>query len=158
MSHSILVIEDAPNWQQQLAEILRDEGYTVEIAGDYLAALRQLRHNNFDALVVDLRLSDSETDCSGMELLGDAYDREIPAIIVTGYGTPELAQEAYHSYGVYDFISKYPFSSDDFRESVRHAIAARRARRQPAPLTPEQRKIYDETIRKLFRGEPIEFR
>ena len=157
MPQSILVIEDAPNWQEQLTSILLDEGYKVEIAGDYIKALARLRHNAFDLLVVDLRLSESEVDRSGMDLLSDAYERQIPVVIVTGYGTPELAKEAYHDYGAYDFIAKGKFDGDHFRGSIKRAIATSQVRQRPEPLTSEQKKKFEETVRKMFRGEIIKF-
>jgi len=153
MSESILVVDDTENWREQLASILRDEQYTVETASDYIEALGQLRRGDFALLVIDLRLSASEADPSGMDLLSDAYERQFPTIIVTGYGTPILAKEAYRQYGVYDFIAKDGFDSNRFRGSVRQAIAAH----QTPPLTPEQKRRFDEVIRKIFRGELIEF-
>lgn len=159
MALSILVIEDTPNWQEQFGLILRDEGYTVEIAGDLIEALARLRQADFDMLVLDLRLSDSvATDRSGMELLNDAYERQIPTVIVTGYGTPELAKKAFRDFGVYDFITKDKFDADRFRASIKKAIAAHQAQQHPEPLTPEQKKTFDETIRKIFRGEEIKLR
>lgn len=158
MDQPVLVVEDNLNWREQLTSILRDEGYAVETASDYVEALGQLRRRAFDLLVVDLRLSDAdETNRKGMGLLNDAYERQIPTIIVTGYGTSELAEEAYHEYGVYDFISKGNFDSGRFRESVKQAIAIHQARRRPKALTPEQKRRFDETIRKIFRGEAIKF-
>lgn len=157
MSQSILVIEDAPNWQGQLTSILHEEGYKVETADDYIEALARLRHNGFALLVIDLRLSESETDRSGMDILSDAYEQQIPVVIVTAYGTLELAQQAFHDYGVYDFIDKHKFDGDHFRESIKQAIATNQLRQRPEPLTPEQKKKFEETVRKMFRGETVEF-
>jgi DNA-binding NtrC family response regulator len=159
MALSILVIEDTLGWQEQFGLILRDEGYIVEIVGDLIEALARLRQADFDMLIVDLRLSDSvATDLSGMDLLNDAYERQIPAVIVTGYGTPELAKEAFRDYGVYDFMSKDNFDADHFRVRIKNAIATHQAQQQPKPLTPEQKKTFDKTIRKIFRGEEIKLK
>ncbi len=157
MPLSILVIEDASNWREQLTSILHDEGYAVKTAGNYLEALRLLRHNVFDLVVIDLRLGEPETDRSGMDLLSDAYERQIPTIVVTGYGTRELAEEAFRDYGVYDFIAKDKFDADKFRENIKIAVETSQRRQHPEPLTPEQKVKFEETIRKMFRGETIEF-
>jgi len=121
----ILVVEDMPDWQGRLRDILEDEGYVVEMAASFGEALGELRRKSFDLVVVDLRLSlEYEENRSGVPLLEYVHDRQIPSIVVTGYGTVELAKEAYEKYGVFDFLDKASFDPVRFREHVKEAIAS----------------------------------
>jgi len=158
MSQCILVIEDKLKWQELLTSILQDEGYKFEVANNYIEALGKIQHQDFGVLIVDLRLSDSdESNRKGMDLLTYAYERQIPSIIVTGYGTPELADEAYSQYGVCDFIPKDNFDTDRFRESIKRALLHSQKRQQPEILTPDQKRKFDEIIQKILSGTRIDF-
>ncbi|MFQ5852402.1 MAG: response regulator [Candidatus Binatia bacterium] len=156
----ILLVEDEKNWQDMLHSILEEEGYEAEIALSYGEALGELRRKAFDLAVIDLRLVSSidEENLDGMALLGDALNRRVPVIVVTGYGTPKLVEEAYGEYGVFSFLEKKNFDSSRFRELTREAIAATKEVRQvQEELTPEQKKEFRELTKRLFRGEVIDF-
>jgi len=156
----ILIVEDEKNWQDLLHSIVEEEGYEAEIALSYGEALGELQRKAFSLAVVDLRLvsSTDEENLDGMALLGDAFDRRVPVIIVTGYGTPTIVKKAYGEYGVFSFLEKKSFDSSRFRELMKEAIAAtKEARQMQEELTPEQKKEFRELTKRLFRGEVINF-
>jgi CheY-like chemotaxis protein len=83
----ILVVEDMPDWRDQLQATLRRDGYDINTAPSYGEALAELRRNPYDLALVDLRLSPAdESNRDGMELLRDLDKVKIPAVVVTGYG------------------------------------------------------------------------
>lgn len=128
-SAKILLVEDERVWRRKLQRILEREEYKVETAAGYGEALGKLRQGGFDLAIVDLRLGPDEAlgdygerDLAGMALLDDAAERQIPTIVVTGYGTVELARRAYEDYDVLWFLDKATFEIDRFREIIRQAL------------------------------------
>jgi len=73
---SVLVVEDHPGVRESAVSLLRQSGYRVSAAADGVEALGLLRAENFDVLILDLRLP----RMNGPELL-DALDTP-PRVIV----------------------------------------------------------------------------
>jgi CheY-like chemotaxis protein len=120
----ILLVEDERVWRRKLRKILEREGYKVETAASYGEALGRLCKESFRLVVTDLRLGPKEhqKDYGGIALLDDAAERQIPTIVVTGYGTVQLARRAYEDYDVLQFLSKGTFEARRFIEIVRQAL------------------------------------
>jgi DNA-binding NtrC family response regulator len=80
---TFLLVDDNLAFAENLAEILRDEGHEVVIAGSGEAALEAARGRRFDALVTDMRMP----VMSGAKLVHEIRrgDPELPAIVVTAY-------------------------------------------------------------------------
>ncbi len=79
----VLVVEDDPQDRAQLASILGDAGYAVELATTGAEALLCFRERTFAAATIDLLLP----DMSGLDLLaalhGEGGRARIPIIVVT---------------------------------------------------------------------------
>ena len=56
MAETILVVEDEPSLQETLVYTLEKQGYTVETAGDGLAAIEAARRMTPDLIVLDIML------------------------------------------------------------------------------------------------------
>lgn len=89
---SILVVDDEVDTCQNLADILTDLGYHVDMAHDGQAALELIRRSGYDIALLDLKMP-------GMD--GLTLYREIKklrsgtvAIIVTAYASSATAEEA----------------------------------------------------------------
>ncbi len=81
MGRRVLVVDDLI----QVAESIRDElrsYFEVDIATSGVEAMRLLRKNRYDGLVVDVEL---EAGISGLELVARvrAHDRAIPILLVS---------------------------------------------------------------------------
>ncbi len=80
---AVLVVEDDPHDQAQLASVLSDAGYAVELASTGAEALMRFRERTFAAVTIDLLLP----DMSGLDLLAALYGERggsrIPIIVVT---------------------------------------------------------------------------
>jgi len=72
-------------------------------------------------ILTDLRMPDADGFEFAKEVL--SIDKDIPIILMTGYGDVSLAVEAM-KYGVYDFIEK-PFDTDYLIETLKRAIEKR---------------------------------
>jgi DNA-binding response OmpR family regulator len=73
MSKKILLVEDDIAYQKAIGGELEDEGYNVETAETEQEAREKLKENDFDLLIVDIRLP---SDFEGLELTEDLRKQE----------------------------------------------------------------------------------
>lgn len=99
----ILIVEDDVENRTAMVRVLGRAGYKTTEADNGEQALHRILKQNADILISDLRLPGLD----GIELLKRAKvaSPEIEVILVTGYGTVEIAVEALKA-GAYDFITK----------------------------------------------------
>ncbi|MBI4717509.1 MAG: sigma-54-dependent Fis family transcriptional regulator [Planctomycetes bacterium] len=115
----ILVVDDDRIILESLAEFLRLEGYQVEAAPGFHAAVQMLDRQSVDLVISDVNLPGG----SGFELLHLVRKRapETVVIMITGYGTIESAVEAIKM-GAYDYLTK-PIVDDELKLCVERAMA-----------------------------------
>jgi two-component system response regulator MprA len=90
----VLVVEDEAKSARMLAQLLRDDGFDVELAFDGAAAISRLSRSPVpDALVTDFRMA--HVDGVAVASYARSRQADMPVIIVTGY--PELVQRLAHS-------------------------------------------------------------
>ena len=113
----IMIIDDEPIVGKRLKQALRKFGIDVEVFEDSEGALNRLKDKNFDIVVTDIRMDKVD----GIQILEDVLEHSdhTKVIIITGYATIEVAQEALTK-GAFDFIAK-PFKPDDLRAAVNKA-------------------------------------
>jgi ActR/RegA family two-component response regulator len=119
--YGILVIEDDSAWSEALADILRRDGYRVDIVPDSQSAVEQLREDIFRLAIVDLKLGPTDSpDVEGMKLLKYINSQlpRIEVIVVTGVPSVQRVIDAFKHYNVYHFFSKCEFSVEAFRRAV----------------------------------------
>lgn len=82
MAH-LLVVDDEGDIRHLYAAELEDEGHSVVTCGNRNEALEQLRHQDFDLIILDIQLEQE----SGLELLQKiAHEKEnTPVILCTAY-------------------------------------------------------------------------
>lgn len=116
--NTILVVDDEPNYQVVLAELLREEGYEVYTAGGGEEALKLARETDLDLIITDMRMP----GMSGLELLKAAksLNRDLPVIMITAFGEVEKAVEAMRA-GAFNYLVK-PFNNDELVVSIRKAM------------------------------------
>ncbi len=105
----ILVIDDYPNWQKLMTEILVEEGYEVDCAGSHDEAKTLIQNNNYKVAILDIRLIDDQHyNVGGLLLLKEirTYSPRIRVVILTGYPTTEQRELAINEYGADEYISK----------------------------------------------------
>src|SRR3989338_6564598 len=91
-NYQILIVDDEPLIRKSLYEILRIDGYRVQMAASGEEALDILEKNEIDIVVTDFKLP----KISGLQLLQEIKSRTPKAevILITGYGSIESAVEA----------------------------------------------------------------
>ncbi len=115
----ILVVDDEAAERITLGEVLRLEGYRVELAASGEAALLTAQQNGpFDVVVLDLRLPGMD----GVQVLEHlhAFAPETVVILITGYGTLETAIQAMRK-GAYDYLLK-PCPVEEILAAVRRGV------------------------------------
>jgi len=133
----ILVVDDDPEMCRLLADVLTEEGHTVETAirgEDALATLS----DHMDLLITDLNLKGMK----GLELMHQVkqHKPEVSVIIITAFGTIESAIEAMKA-GAYDYIAK-PLKTDELSFVVQKALQEGALRHEVARLRKEIGKDY----------------
>ncbi len=118
----ILVVEDKASLRQMLHATLEGAGYEVETASEGKAALRTLKEKRYLLVITDLRLPGAD----GMQVLRQAResDPDVPVIVMTGYGSVELAVEAMKE-GAFDFLTK-PVDMDHLLLLIGRVVDQRR--------------------------------
>ena len=98
-----LVVDDDYDVRTFLAGVLAKQGVTVATAGSGAEAMAVLGREEFDVVLLDLRL----LDASGLDVLRWARGAEIDTefIVLTGHAEVETAVEAMRL-GAYDFLAK----------------------------------------------------
>src|SRR5512143_3884072 len=127
---TILIVEDATKMQRLLDLNLKEEGYTVHIAGDAEAGLNLLRQEKIDLILTDLKLP----GMSGLEFLQAAKraNAMVPVVLMTAYGTVETAVEAMKA-GASDYVLK-PFSMEEIQLILRKELDVRSLREENRSL------------------------
>ena len=91
---TVLVVDDEPNVRDYLAQILRDAGFNVLVAGDGEEALAIIRKQRPDFISLDLVMPRKTGHKLLYELRKDKDLARIPVVIVTAHGQDELGQNA----------------------------------------------------------------
>ncbi len=136
MKGSLLIIDDEPDIRLVMSANLKKEGYEVETAEDGAVALQKLESRDFDAIIVDHQMP----RLTGMEFLDrlrngqrGGWDRnEIPVIVVTAYGTIEMAVKAMKD-GAYSYLTK-PIQYEELSMQVKNAVERRKLSREVETL------------------------
>ena len=141
----ILVADDQPDLIDALRLLLKREDIHVDSAGSPEAALSAIAAGSFDLLLMDLNYTtDTTSGREGIDLLSrvQALDHELPIVVMTGWGSVDLAVEAMRR-GVRNFVQK-PWDNAQLVTILRTEVDAGRARRQQAAV---ERRELDEARR-----------
>ena len=127
----ILIADDQPDLIDALRLLLKAEGINMEAVTSPEAALAALRAGAFDLVLMDLNYTgDTTSGREGIDLLShiQALDSTLPVIVMTGWGSVDLAVEAMRR-GVRDFVQK-PWDNSQLIATLRTEIEQGRERRQ----------------------------
>jgi len=136
--NTILVVDDEKNYLVVLETLLRSEGYEVITADNAKDALEIVLESDVDLVLTDMKMP----GISGMELLETIKRRkpDIPVIMMTAYGTIEMAVEAMKK-NAYDYITK-PFKNEELKRTIRKAIENYTLLKENRRLSRELRERY----------------
>lgn len=118
---TIVIIDDDEDIRESVEDLLLTEFSKVVTYASVIPVLEQAKPNLPWVILTDLRMPDAD----GLEFSKKmiAIDKDLPVILMTGYGDISTAVEAI-KYGIYDFIEK-PFDSVALVNSVNRAVEKR---------------------------------
>lgn len=117
----VLIVDDEESIRDGCRQVLSQIGYAIDDTADAAQALEMTLRDAYDLILLDVKLP----RISGLEILKQIKtDSAISpkVIIITGYGTIEMAVEAMRE-GASDFLAK-PFSPAELRKAVTGALKA----------------------------------
>ncbi len=125
MAHAILIVDDEATLARNMALYLERQGHDVRVAGSGEEGLQQIGAFRPDLVLLDHNLP----GVSGLEVLQRlrAADRQLPVVMMTGFGGVELAVEAM-KLGAADYLTK-PVSLAELRLLVERLLQQRRLER-----------------------------
>jgi two-component system NtrC family response regulator len=115
---TILIVDDEKNYLVVLEALLSPEGYEIMATDKAQEALRLIRESDIDLVLTDMKMP----GMTGMELLEETkrIKPEVPVIMMTAYGTIEMAVEAMKKHA-YDYITK-PFQNEELKLTIHKAL------------------------------------
>ena len=128
----ILVVDDEADIRGLLKEILSEEGYDVDVAGDAGQARASRARQLPDLVLLDIWMPDTDGITLLREWQGAAAESSCPVVMMSGHGTVETAVEATRL-GAFDFVEK-PLSLQKLLRTVERALEAGKRKRHAGKL------------------------
>ena len=147
----LLIADDQRDVLEALRLLLKPEGFAVEAATSPAGVIDALSSHEFDAILIDLNYTrDTTSGQEGLDLLSriQAIDSTLPVIVMTAWGSVELAVEAMRR-GARDFIQK-PWENARLLAVLRTQIELGSALRQSQRLEAENRLLRAEGLPKFI--------
>src|SRR5271170_5450843 len=138
----ILVADDQPDIREALRLLLKGEKFETETVASPAAVMSALEAREFDALLMDLNYArDTTSGQEGLDLLSNirAKDSTLPIIVMTAWGSLELAVEAMRR-GAKDFVQK-PWENARLLAILKTQIELSQALRKGQRLEAENRLL-----------------
>ncbi len=107
----VLIVEDEPEWQDIVGELLTDEGHSYRTAHDYESALAQLGQESFNVVFLDMMLHEFDLAVRGgtgwrlLDYLVEQHPRT-KVIVLSGRATAGEAVQLVRNYPIAAFIDK----------------------------------------------------
>lgn len=142
---SILIVDDDEGIRQTLAMIMESKGFEATSVGTANEALRCLKDNFYNIVLLDIRLP----DMGGLELLSkiEEIQPDADVIMITGHATFESAMNALNR-GASAFITK-PFEVDDLLTKINDILEKQK-------LILENRKLYEKIKKELRERKKVQ--
>lgn len=122
VERAVLIIEDDPNWQNIFGELVSDAGFKPVGVTTHQAALAALARHRFALAIVDISLSElKHGDQGGVKVLREIVKlpQKLPAIVVTGFATVDLAIETLVDLNAVHFFRKDKFNRRKFASVIK---------------------------------------
>ncbi len=146
----LLVVDDDRTFRLSTAELLRQDGYLVDVAGDATEAADALARDRFDLVLMDLRMP-GLSGTRFLEVLRTRGER-VPVLMISGFGTVDAAVEAIQI-GADDFLTK-PVDPDVLSAKVEELLDRRPLPRAGSGAlagivgrSPGMRAVFDQILR-----------
>jgi NtrC-family two-component system response regulator AlgB len=125
-----LIVDDEKNIRRTLLLALESMGHEAMAAASGPLAIEELKANNYDVVLLDLKLSEE----SGLDVLQEILrvSPRTAVVMVTAYASVETAVEAMRR-GAFDYLPK-PCTPDQIRHVLAHIERTRKLERRVSEL------------------------
>ena len=136
VTEQIIIVDDEREVVTSLVDLLLANGISATGETDSENFLKRIGEDHFDIIITDFRMP----KITGLDIAKKVSDLELETdvIIITGYGTMDLAIKSLHQ-NVFDFILK-PFKYDELLHTINKALERRRLIKENSRLTAEREK------------------
>jgi DNA-binding NtrC family response regulator len=138
VSPRVLIADDQQDVIEALRLLLKGEGYQIEAVNSPQSIIDAIEARDFDAVVMDLNYTrDTTSGQEGLDVVSrvHAIDPMLPVIVMTAWGSIDLAVEAMRR-GGRDFVQK-PWENARLLNIVRNQIELGRSLRKERRLEAE---------------------
>jgi DNA-binding response OmpR family regulator len=120
--YNVLLVEDAPDYQKMVAEVLGSE-FSIIVAPTVERAKSLCKNSKFDLMIVDVLLPDG----NGIEFCAEMRDSDCPIVMLTGQADSHDKILGWNT-GVDDYITK-PFVPAEFKSRILSRVQKFRGRK-----------------------------
>lgn len=121
MDKNILVVDDDVSVLKGFERILKEKGYTVDVAADVKGALDFFGRRHYQIAVIDVVLKEG----SGLELVNKIkkISEDTAVIMITGYPSSEYAAGSFRQ-GAFEYLEK-PLTRDVLLDAIQRGLENR---------------------------------
>lgn len=145
MQPNILIADDDVGVLSALKMLLKTEGFATTSTNSPESALAALKKQNYSLAIIDLNYSlDTTSGEEGIELISAIrkHDELIPIIVMTGWGTIEIAVEAIRN-GANDFIQK-PWENERLLSIINNQLKLASSQQQSQKLSQQNQLLREQ--------------
>jgi len=147
----ILLIEDDETLRDGMSQVLKKAGHQITDVSNGADGVELCREEKFDLVITDYKMQ----EMNGLEVLDQvkSIDEDTDAILITAYGTIDMAVEAMKK-GAADYVTK-PFSPSELNVRVEKVLRFREARQDRERLGEENKYLREEIDIQYNFGEIV---
>ncbi|MBL0699467.1 MAG: response regulator [Desulfosarcina sp.] len=135
----VLLVDDEVVFTENMSSLLTKRGYQITIANNGASAIQTLAKEDFDVVVLDLKMPGMDGIATLKEIKKLGLFTE--TLMLTGHGAVDTALEAV-KLGAYDYLTK-PCTIEELTEKIEEARGKKGA---------EERKDLDDKIQKVIES------
>lgn len=130
----ILIVDDTGDNVKLIKAMLKSLDSNIDVAVDGEEALRKMTDNDYDIVLLDIMLP----KISGIDVLKKVRERDLetPIIVMTAYGSEELAVETLREGGD-DYLINKPIRTEDLLDAINKALEKRKSKKIEDDFTNE---------------------
>jgi len=152
-----LIADDQPDILTALRILLRNAGYEITAVTSPAEVLKAIETGSFDLVLMDLNYArDTTSGQEGLDLITSirTLDSSLPIVVLTAWGSVELAVEAMHR-GGRDFVLK-PWDNKQLLKSLNTQIELGRKKRERRLIEAESRSESHKLHQELEESQQIQ--
>jgi DNA-binding NtrC family response regulator len=148
----VLLVDDEKRFLATTSSALRRRGFDVDTAGGGSEAVLKVWKDDYDVVVLDVKMPGSDGHTVLREIKGLKPDIEV--ILLTGHGSLESALEGWHD-AMFTYLTK-PCDIDTLADTIRSAWKTRSTNSTAGSTKPRPRRDIQGTAGELGRRRDVE--